>query len=83
MNSLGINKPKKDTNKDKNIKVDKPLLNMNVSYDFKKSREINNNISDESSDRSGDDTELSTPETRPTLTNNSSNQKFDIFVQTI
>lgn len=66
----GSNDRKKDTNKDKNIKVNKPLLNMNVSYDFKKARELNNNISEESSD---DDTELSTPETRPTLTNNSSN----------
>lgn len=67
---IGSNDRKKDTNKDKNIKVNKPLLNMNVSYDFKKARELNNNISEESSD---DDTELSTPETRPTLTNNSSN----------
>ena len=62
-----------DANKDKKVKVNKPLLNMNVSYDFKKSRELNNNISEESSDKSDDDTELSTPETRPTLSNNSSN----------
>ena len=62
-----------DANKDKNVKVNKPLLNMNISYDFKKAKELNNNISEESSDKSDDDTELSTPETRPTLSNNSSN----------
>ena len=48
---------------------------MNVSYDFKKAKELNNDVSGQSSD--DDDTELSTPETRPTLSNNSSNQKFD------
>lgn len=77
----GSNNPKKDSPKKsnhkkdnpKNVKVNKPLLNMNVSYDFKKARELNNNISEESSDKSDDDTELSTPETRPTLSNNSSN----------
>ena len=69
----GMGSPKKGTNKDKNVEVNKPLLNMNISYDFKKARELNNNISEESSDKSDDDTELSTPETRPTLTNNSSN----------
>lgn len=67
------NGSKIDANKDKNVKVNKPLLNMNISYDFKKARELNNNISEESSDKSDDDTELSTPETRPTLSNNSSN----------
>jgi hypothetical protein len=57
----------------KNVKVNKPLLNMNISYDFKKAKELNNDVSEESSDKSDDDTELSTPETRPTLSNNSSN----------
>ena len=60
--------PKKDN--PKNVKVNKPLLNMNVSYDFKKAKELNNDVSVQSSD---DDTELSTPETRPALSNNSSN----------
>lgn len=63
-----------DANKDKNVKVNKPLLNMNISYDFKKAKELNNDVSVQSSDQSSDDeTELSTPETRPTLSNNSSN----------
>ena len=74
----GSNNPKKDSPKKsnhkkdnpKNVKVNKPLLNMNISYDFKKAKELNNDVSDKSSD---DDTELSTPETRPTLSNNSSN----------
>lgn len=70
----GSNDHKKDTNKDKNIKVNKPLLNMNVSYDFKKAKELNNDVSVQSSDQSSDDEiELSTPETRPTLSSNSSN----------
>jgi len=66
----GTSSPKKYTNKDKNIKVNKPLLNMNVSYDFKEKELNNTEDSDKSSD---DDTELSTPETRPTLSKNPSN----------
>ena len=48
---------------------------MNISYDFKKAKELNNDVSGKaSSDQSSDDeTELSTPETRPTLSNSSSN----------
>jgi hypothetical protein len=47
---------------------------MNVSYDFKKAKELNNDISEEEPEQSSDDeTELSTPEMRPTLNNNSSN----------
>ena len=69
--------PKKSNHKKdnpKNIKVNKPLLNMNVSYDFKKAKELNNDVSRQSSDQSSDDdTELSTPETRPTVSNSSSN----------
>ena len=53
--------------------MNKPLLNMNVSYDFKKAKELNNDVSGQSSDDDDDDTELSTPETRPTLSNSSSN----------
>jgi len=69
--SLKKDNPKKDIpKKDKKVKVNKTLLNMNVSYDFKKAKELNNDVSVQSSD---DDTELSTPETRPTLSNNSSN----------
>ena len=60
--------PKKDN--PKKVKVNKPLLNMNISYDFKKAKELNNDDSRQSSD---DDTELSTPETGPALSNNSSN----------
>ena len=70
----GSNNPKKSNHKKDNpkkVKVNKPLLNMNISYDFKKAKELNNDVSDQSSD--DDDTELSTPETRPTLSNNSSN----------
>ena len=68
----GYNNPKKDN--PKKVKVNKPLLNMNVSYDFKKAKELNNDVSGQVSDQSSDDdTELSTPETRPTLSNNSSN----------
>ena len=54
---------------------------MNISYDFKKAKELNNDISGQPPDQSSDDddTELSTPETRPTLSNNSSNQKFDFL----
>ena len=64
------------------VKENKPLLNMNVSYDFKKAKELNNDVSGQASiqpsnqpsDQSSDDeTELSTPETRPTLSNSSSN----------
>lgn len=69
--------PKKSNHKKdnpKNVKVNKPLLNMNVSYDFKKAKELNNDVSGQPHDLSSDDdTELSTPETRPTLSNNSSN----------
>ena len=70
----GTSSPKKDTNKDKNVKENKPLLNMNISYDFKKARQLNKNSDthltqnikeDISSD---DDTELSTPETTLNLT---------------
>ena len=64
------------------VKENKPLLNMNISYDFKKAKELNNDVSgkasnqpsNQPSDQSSDDeTELSTPETRPTLSNSSSN----------
>lgn len=66
----GYNNPKKDN--PKKVKVNKPLLNMNVSYDFKKAKELNNDVSGQVSDQSSDDdTELSTPETRPTLSNSS------------
>ena len=69
---------KKDAKKYKKVKENKPLLNMNVSYDFKKAKELNNDVSgkasNQPSDQSSDDeTELSTPETRPTLSNSSSN----------
>ena len=64
--------PKKNNHK-KDNKVNKPLLNMNISYDFKKAKELNNDVSGQSSDDDDDDTELSTPETRPTLSNSSSN----------
>lgn len=60
--------PKKDN--PKKVKVNKPLLNMNISYDFKKAKELNNDVSSQSSD---DETELSTPESRPTVITNSSN----------
>ena len=36
----------------KNDKVNKPLLNMNISYDFKKAKELNNDISGKLSDGS-------------------------------
>ena len=73
----GNHSPKKDNPKKDNpkkVKVDKPLLNMNISYDFKKAKELNNDVSGQPHNLSSDDddTELSTPETRPTLNNNSS-----------
>ena len=52
---------------------------MNISYDFKKAKELNNDVSGQASNQPSDqssdddDTELSGSETRPTVSNSSSN----------